>query len=541
MATAQRHVVRREIVEVAFAGDESDGFAFQRTFADLCRDRLTRALENAFDETVPSDEHWSIDRLAVDAGSFSIAALERDFIDAVTEGVRRQIGDRATGLGGALSRTESPRDARRATQSPFDPESEASGASSGPLQRRTEPPRDARRATQSPFHAESDSSGASSDSLQRRSEREALWDAFFHFLATGALPWWFRLPHRSSLEEAVGAFWRTVAQPARFGRDLARAIASPVMRTRLVRQFSPRSLDSLLESVSPDGARSVRAILREIDREGYPEAASRLFEPLWETAFAQAALGGRMTVESVATEWLDRLSAGKSEPERRLIARIAQAWPAMRSEDGSANEKSPAEAGRRVPASAADSRKTRGEDAERALTASARRLDLDEGVFVECAGLVILHPFLPRLFDVLGIARDGELVHYDRALCVLHFLATGERRAPEYALVLAKRLCNLPLEEPAPAPVALSSEEEAEAIALLQAVIAHWDALGGTSVDGLRGTFLVRAGKLSRRGEDDVLQVERGSFDVLLDKLPWGIGVVRLPWMTSMLWVEWTS
>ena len=85
----------------------------------------------------------------------------------------------------------------------------------------------------------------------------------------------------------------------------------------------------------------------------------------------------------------------------------------------------------------------------------------------------------------------------------------------------------------------LTAEEEEEATALLTAVIRHWDALGDTSIDGLRGTFLVRPGKLTQRGLDSVLLVEGRSFDILLDRLPWGIGMIQLPWMEKMLWVEW--
>jgi hypothetical protein len=71
-------------------------------------------------------------------------------------------------------------------------------------------------------------------------------------------------------------------------------------------------------------------------------------------------------------------------------------------------------------------------------------------------------------------------------------------------------------------------------------VIGHWDAVGDTSVGGLRGTFLVRPGKFFQRGNgDDVLQVEPRSFDILLDRLPWGIGMIQLPWMQKILWVEW--
>ena len=38
------------------------------------------------------------------------------------------------------------------------------------------------------------------------------------------------------------------------------------------------------------------------------------------------------------------------------------------------------------------------------------RIDAGEGIYIENAGLIILHPFLPQLFAVLGIAAAAELL-----------------------------------------------------------------------------------------------------------------------------------
>jgi hypothetical protein len=154
--------------------------------------------------------------------------------------------------------------------------------------------------------------------------------------------------------------------------------------------------------------------------------------------------------------------------------------------------------------------------------------------------VILLHPFLPRFFEALGIADDDQIVQPERALCLLHFLASGESVAPEPALLLPKLLCNVPVEAAVESEVDFTAGETDEAMALLQAVIGHWDALRNTTPDGLRGTFLTRPGKVSQRSDGDyLLQVESQSFDILLERLPWGIGVVRLPWMERMLWVEW--
>src|SRR5205823_13905763 len=111
------------------------------------------------------------------------------------------------------------------------------------------------------------------------------------------------------------------------------------------------------------------------------------------------------------------------------------------------------------------------------------------------AGVVLLHPFLPRLFEGLGIAEKDTLLQPERALCLLHYLATGNRFAPEYDLLVPKVLCNVQLDTPVQSRVELSASAEEEAAALLAAVIRHWDALGNTSQENLRGSFLVRPGK----------------------------------------------
>lgn len=164
---------------------------------------------------------------------------------------------------------------------------------------------------------------------------------------------------------------------------------------------------------------------------------------------------------------------------------------------------------------------------------------LREGIYIGNAGLVLVHPFLPQFFAALGVAVEDKLTHPERALCLLHFLSTEQATAPEYELLLPKVLCNIPLETPAEADVGLTQHEMNEACALLEAAIRHWGALGNSSPDALRGTFLLRQGKLSQREGDWLLQVESKTCDILLEQLPWGISMIKLPWMKKMLWVEW--
>ena len=75
----------------------------------------------------------------------------------------------------------------------------------------------------------------------------------------------------------------------------------------------------------------------------------------------------------------------------------------------------------------------------------------DEAVFVEHAGIVLLHPFYPRLFEKLGLVENKAFVDdwsRSRAVVLLHFIASGSDRQPEYALTLPKLLCGVPANRP---------------------------------------------------------------------------------------------
>jgi len=168
----------------------------------------------------------------------------------------------------------------------------------------------------------------------------------------------------------------------------------------------------------------------------------------------------------------------------------------------------------------------------------------EDGWHIETAGIVLVHPFLATFFknrdliDPAGTAFRDEWCQ-QKALQLMHFLATGAEGPAEHQLTLAKLLCGIPLEYPADGSALLSSEDKAAADALLEAVVAHWGALGNTSPDGLREGFFLREAKLSKQGMGFRLQVERKTIDILLDKIPWGLGVVKTPWMKEMLFVEW--
>lgn len=161
---------------------------------------------------------------------------------------------------------------------------------------------------------------------------------------------------------------------------------------------------------------------------------------------------------------------------------------------------------------------------------------------IEISGLVLLWPFLPAFFESLGLldgdAFGGSSARH-RAAAILHYLATGALEHPEQELVLPKLLTGLDVDcvhQPGPP---LEPFETGSAKALIEAVLGHAPMLGRLSVEGFRRAWLNRSGSLSTRDGHWLLRIERRTFDLLLDRLPWTFGWVRLPWMADPLQVEW--
>lgn len=105
--------------------------------------------------------------------------------------------------------------------------------------------------------------------------------------------------------------------------------------------------------------------------------------------------------------------------------------------------------------------------------------------------------------------------------------------------MMPKVLCAYPIEQPVNPDIQLTNEEIAEADDLLTAAIQRWEILKNSSHTALREGFLQRPGKLSQKNGSWHLQVERMSYDMLLDYLPWNLSMILLPWMKDIFRVEW--
>lgn len=165
-----------------------------------------------------------------------------------------------------------------------------------------------------------------------------------------------------------------------------------------------------------------------------------------------------------------------------------------------------------------------------------------DSIAVQNAGLVIFWPFLQRFFENLellnGKAFNSESAKYKAAAVLQYIASAAEEETFEGQLTLNKVLCGINLADPI-ALEPLTSEEIEIAEGLMKSVISrgpHWKNL---SLAGFRSSYLQREGLLRSRDGHWLLQVKKETYDITLERLPWGFSTVKLPWMNEILIVEW--
>jgi hypothetical protein len=163
-------------------------------------------------------------------------------------------------------------------------------------------------------------------------------------------------------------------------------------------------------------------------------------------------------------------------------------------------------------------------------------------IYIGNAGLVVLWPFLERFFERLGLVEEKCFAHdaaRSRAAGLLQYVAAADVAPPEYLLPLNKVLCGLAPDDVFDFGPEITPAEIEECDDLVRAVIEQASILRAMSIEGFRASFLLRRGKLAARDGNWLLRLERESHDIVLDRFPWGMQFVHLPWMKAMMQVEW--
>jgi hypothetical protein len=497
MTRPNRHRIRRQIVELGI-DTTAKGPVVHKELARAFWDRAVPELETVFDGVAGPDELLQLDRLEVDLGTIAGGG------DWPLEFRKKLIAELARAL----------------AQFAAAPETVGEDERGAPLL--VEP-----------------------------------WRQLAFFLRYGRLPWWAtRLAGdwNDLLSKGSDSDWRALCETI---------VSSPRARARLVYSLDDLLLahavrtwsglpegDRVLEQLTPphlgaDARRRWRRgfwmiVLNWIAIDGFrsPRGGPQLVRDV-------AMLRAIYESDSDQPAALLRLPVEGDEPtgRRRTVGNIdlPEPWRKWFASQGDA-----VPFDRTVTERCTDARS--GEDRAPAVSVSQTRRSNknwrdpeDEALYLDGTGVVLLHPFLEQLFFERGLLDRRTfrgLKARDRAVHLVGLLTYGRVDLPEHALVLAKVLCGAPLEDPLE-PVPLDDDDVAACEGLLRAVLEHWTALRSSSTEWLRQQFFLREGKLEDVDSGWRLTIERHAQDVLLARLPWGFGVVALPWLTDRIFVHW--
>ena len=360
-----------------------------------------------------------------------------------------------------------------------------------------------------------------------------------------------RLAHRSGvayrslisdIDESLKAHPSNVQlRVAAIVQSLYREISSHTVESGSEAESVRAELVELLERFDAYGLSTadLRVRLRMIlDRLPLPSLAQALAKlKLWESRAA----GG----ETLTTELIDELAGPGplSEPGRKPPQAVQKTTESTRNRSATPGSEGGAKVvlrpepypGKRTPP-------TRHNAVGSWKNLSDLSFSDSDEIYVNNSGLVILWPFLKRFFKHLGLVEEKKFkdeAAVQRSVGLLQYLVSEDTPPQECLLALNKVLCGMALDEVFDFGPPVTEVEIEECRQLLTSVIEHAPILHNMSIPGFRNTFLLRKGQLSARDGIWRLRVERETFDVVLDRFPWSVSWLKLPWMEFPMHVEW--
>ena len=495
---AGRHLIERQVLDLRF-GDPSSAAGSEREVRDAFFNVGVPALQGVLDDIAPDDEVVRLNKVVIDLGHLGSGSLDTELRDSLSRF--------------ALEQLTSLIEARRASGPDEAACKPSRGGGDHTLDRLENPRSDVSRAAACDADDDELSFGGVSEVVQF-AER---------FLAHGDAPWWSAVRYRGDPESA-----------ARIGSLICDAyVSTPSFRRTMLTFLRENPHRLMLRLLGEAWLRPLVLHLRAV--------ASTISESDWRR-YAAVVNGLPQEVQIEGRASADRIGAARADLIAGIIVSASSTDPTATYRDSEHRavllEKADS-AGPAVDADMSGATNRNGDSSRPVQDVDTHAIG--DSVFVDDAGLVLLLPFIPMLFNQLNLLEEDRFrsdLCRSKAIRLLEFVAWGTTKRAEFVLRFQKLLCAQAAGQPLQG-VELQQQETDEADSVLDAVCKHWTPLQNTSRDGLRNTFLQRRGLIKAHDDGGIVIVERQTVDVLLSKIPWSYSVVRLPWMDAPLTVQW--
>lgn len=487
-----QHIIQKQILEFEFPKEEM-GLDWQQSASDLYYRKILPRLEEVFSQYGSGDHFIRIDRLDIDLGELEMNSWETQLLERLSTKAKEALNEIATYKENA--------------------------------------------------------------SVEVQPQHHTVWETFLFFLERGYFPWWQAEGQSVKawervLLETFDSQWPNLKQLLQKNTNTAER-----MVYHCSKEWVARCLIQLEKEV-PEKAKSLWKVIKRLDpglRSANAEKRTRILQIvclLQGGAIEKTAQYWISTFEEdkrkVILEEIEDISSETRHKSHHVIFKNIKENLLTIAKKSSITSESPMQSFGAL--SKDENVHANGPDFQKQLLnglvsepKSVNSLE-EEVIYIQNAGLILLHPFLPAYFRELGLVEKGQFKGKEaqkRAILLLHFAGYGNHKPEENLLVFNKLLCGLNIEETVNPDLQLLVSEVEETEKLLHSVINNWSILGNTSIESLRHSFILRLGKLSNRGDNWHLVVESSSKDILLQKLPWGIAKVKLPWNSHLLSLNW--
>ena len=500
----QRHIIKKQILELELSSKEGT-FELQNQVSKIYHEKIVPLIDYYCSQLSSPDVINKINRLELDIGKININNLEQDLIQTVETQIKQQLTKKINSNQLSLSTS-----------------------------------------LRSPFNTDS-------NSQERSHSNTSDLEMIGYFIQTGILPWWSKKLSKQELEKSFEQLIKT--SPEQVTSLLNDFFKNENYLRRIIYHFSDSTLIKITNLFSPKLSqfvanynKEILDILSQLDDFQRISLAKFRFEQ-WRGIFLNFTFNQNIQFEvsQFIKENILHLATSFHIDYIFLVNNIIQILDRLKKENQTTFKnqllETLSEIQERIEEidTSRNNLLTRLQPRNHILDLGNRFNNADE-IYINNSGLILLWPFFKRLFEKIELVQKNSFTNTNsaqKAVLVLQYLVDSTTEIAESNLPLNKLLCGIDIFQPIETSLDITEAEIVECETLLAAAITKWAVLKNTSITGFRKTFLQREGILRIRHGSWLLQVERQTHDILLDKIPWSIKVIKLPWINRILYVEW--
>jgi len=377
-------------------------------------------------------------------------------------------------------------------------------------------------------------------------------DAVIFFLEMGYFPWWSPFNTKKELAGKISYLVKTGGET--FGESMAEVLADSNASGRLITSIPSALLDELIQFIYPKVRFSpsilIEGILHSAGISRNLKGISH-FDRGYATMLALLSAEAKIETKDLILKLTVEMKPEPPEKAEPLVELLKKLKRWLQEKDKEKTSELMDVVGSLIQE--IRSRKIEMKELMEEVTEKKEIRQQDdrekekvakdhEKTMITNSGLVLLWPYLEKLFGELKYLKEKRFKSdrdINRALLLLNSLVYGDEEREEHSMVLNKILCGVGTDFQLDLEMNLRKKEREEGEKMLKQFITHWKKLKSTSPDGLREAFLRREGSLEPQEGNWKLTVERKSIDVLMGALPFQVSMIKLPWMSNMIYVEW--